>query len=491
MIHSRRCLVAMAVAVLTAVALVLRFGDLWGLDGTLSVDEARLALAARAVVQRGIPAMETGWTYTRGLPATYLTALSFMILGESDFAARLPSVLAGTATVTIMFLLGRAVGGLAGGLFAAAFVAIYPPLVVWSRVAWFYALYVLIYAAALLAIVRAHQSRGERWPIWAGVLVGLATLTHELGAFLLAPLIVLVALERSRSTLIGLAIALACVTVKVALAFALRSPTLAGGWGEVVEYFSPHLEGIPFRFYGRMLVDGRWLMLVIALAGIPLAITRRAWTPAFLWLALALSWLHAVAIIPERPQERYGLTFIVPLTALAVWSAAEWATVAARWIRPSILTAIVLSLTLVVHQDVARALERRAFSPRDGAWLREARAVGIGPGDTIMTDIPTLVGWYIGGLDYWVSSRDYQKYTAAREAARVDIHTGAVLVRNPAEYRQLVAQSHRGQAVWVIASGRSFQWGELVDDDLRNLLERSAVQRINGADGSRLLRLEP
>jgi len=104
-----------------------------------------------------------------------------------------------------------------------------------------------------------------------------------------------------------------------------------------------------------------------------------------------------------------------------------------------------------------------------------------------MTDIPTVVGWYIGDLDYWVSSHEYEKYTTRADDLRRDVHTGAILVRSRGEFERLVARPLAGQRVWVIVSGRNYQWGELVDDDLKSLIDRSAAQRVNSGDNSRIL----
>ncbi len=488
------------VALATAAALWLRLAGLTGWDGTLSVDEARLTLAARGILDHGTPVLPSGWTYTRGVLASYAAAPSLAILGPSDFAARLPSVLAGAALIPVLYLLGATVAGRIGGLFAALFVVAYPPLVVWSRQAWLYAFYVLLFCAALLCIVRAQRSGRRRDQVLAGALVGLTLVAHELGIFLLAPLAVQVALglRRVKPDVVGLGLALAlalgAVLALFVLVTGLRAPTLVGRYGEIAEYFRPHLEGVPFRFYGRMLVDGRWLVLLAALAGFPLAIAHRRSEAALLWLALLPPFVHAVTVIPESPQERYSLTFIpilVVLAALAVRDLATWAV--ARFslqYSPDLLAGVALGLILLAHQNLPRAVERAALSPRDGAWLAEARALGIAPDDLLMSDLPTVVGWYLGGLDFWVSSRDYQKYTVQQDEVRRDLHTGAILVRNRAEFQRLVAQPNPGRTLWLIASGRGYQWGELVDDDLKSFLERAATQRVNSADGFRIYQIQ-
>ena len=116
--------------------------------------------------------------------------------------------------------------------------------------------------------------------------------------------------------------------------------------------------------------------------------------------------------------------------------------------------------------------------------------MGIGSADLVMSDLPTVMGWYLHRLDYWVSSREYNKYTFHAGDPRRDVHTGAVLIRNVTEFQRLVAQPNQGRALWVLASGRSYQWGDLVDDDHKAFLERSASRRISPSDGSRIYRID-
>jgi len=162
-----------------------------------------------------------------------------------------------------------------------------------------------------------------------------------------------------------------------------------------------------------------------------------------------------------------------------------------RWpaSRAALLAGGVLAVIFAAHQDVGRAIDRAALSPGEGAWLRQMRALGIGPDDLVMTDLPTTVAWYIGGLDYWITSHDYEKYVTRSDDVRRDVHTGAVVVRNRADLDRLVGRVHPGADVWVFASGRNYQWGELVDDDLKGYLERSATRRINSGGNTRILLL--
>jgi hypothetical protein len=217
-----------------------------------------------------------------------------------------------------------------------------------------------------------------------------------------------------------------------------------------------------------------------------------------LWLALLPTFVHAALLIPRGPQERYGLVLVLVIAVLAAQGTRLLAErpVAAlaqprflAWRASPFAATIVLGGMLLMHQDVGRAVERAALSARDGAMIRQARDLGIGADDVVMSDVPTTVGWYVGGLDFWISSRDFEKYTTMTDGLRHDVHTGAILVRSRGDFERLVSLPLAGRRVWVIASGRSYQWGELVDDDLKTALERAASQRVNPGDNSRILLL--
>jgi hypothetical protein len=335
------------------------------------------------------------------------------------------------------------------------------------------------------------------------------------GLFLLAPLLALAMIQTltprgSGTTRIGrslpvgpllsLAIAGALAILLWLLITRLRADSLVGAYGEIDEYLSPSVEWARIRFYLRTLLDGPGLMLALALFAVPLAIRARLTSTLLLWLALLPTLVHAAMLIPRGPQERYGLTLVLVIGALAVQGAALVSVPLARLLRrlhwpgaahatPPLVATLLLAATFVGHQDLDRARDRAALSPNEGAWLRLVRERGIGPDDVVMTDIPTTVGWYVGGLDYWLVSRDYEKYTTRADDLRRDVHTGAVLVRSRGELERLAEGPLAGQTVWVIASGRNYQWGDLVDDDLKAGLNRLSAERLNPGDNARILLL--
>lgn len=270
-----------ALACVLLIAAALRVRDLPGAYGTLGVDEARLALAAQGIVERGWPVLPSAKVYTRGLVPALLTAPSLKLLGPTDFAARLPSVLAGILLVPLMFLFGRRLAGTPAGLLAAALAAVYPPLVEWSRQAWFYSILSLLWLLALyLSEIGVARDDRRAWAL--GLLAAaLAVLSHERGA-LLVPLLGLrlltwVRAAADRTARLRFA-ALACIPPALALGllavftFGLRSDTLAGRFGEIDGFLNKDLDLDGLAHYAAFLGAGRgWLILPGLVAAVALS----------------------------------------------------------------------------------------------------------------------------------------------------------------------------------------------------------------------------
>jgi hypothetical protein len=122
------------------------------------------------------------------------TAASFRQRAESEpagifLAARLPSVVLGTVSVYLVYLLGLSLVGRVVGLLAAAFLALMPFHIVSSqRISDPNLLSLVFMTAAVLATVRLMRTRAVADSIWAGVWVGLAGASKYVPLVLAAPL---------------------------------------------------------------------------------------------------------------------------------------------------------------------------------------------------------------------------------------------------------------------------------------------------------------
>jgi hypothetical protein len=146
-------------------------------------------------------------------PLWYLLAwVDSRILGTGEVALRLPSALAGIATVPVAWAIGRELAGERAAVACAALVAFNPLFVWYSQEARAYALFVLMAALAMLCFLRAQREPTPR-RMGAFALAGsLALLTHYFAAFLLIPMALwLVWGPRTRRTALPAAGALAIV----------------------------------------------------------------------------------------------------------------------------------------------------------------------------------------------------------------------------------------------------------------------------------------
>ena len=136
-----------------------------------------------------------------------LLAGSFRLLGPGLVQARLVSILAGLAALLLTYALGRRLADEQTGLLAAAALILLPiavpehgqgslypsalPLLDLARVVRFDVLVPVFTLAALIVLVRPGGSITPTAAFLSGLLVGLATLTHLYGAFMLPVLLVL------------------------------------------------------------------------------------------------------------------------------------------------------------------------------------------------------------------------------------------------------------------------------------------------------------
>jgi hypothetical protein len=154
---SWRCGTIIAVGLLTALALILRLADV---GQSLYGDERY----TYAVVDRSFGAV---WhqVYTTSItpPLDYWLAWLALRLGHAPSLIRLPSLLAGTALVPLLFLLGRRVGGAAAGLVAAGIIALSPFAIFYSTEGRAYEVMVFLVALSTYALLQATAGRGRRW----------------------------------------------------------------------------------------------------------------------------------------------------------------------------------------------------------------------------------------------------------------------------------------------------------------------------------------
>ena len=160
-----------------------------------------------------------GVVHTENSPPLWylITWLDARVLGDGEVALRLPSALAGIATVGVVWAIGQELAGRRCALIAAALVAVNPLFVWYSQEARVYALFALTSAVAMLCCVRARREP-TRGRMAAFALAGaLALLTHYFAAFLLLGMVLwLLRDPPGRRGALGASAVLALVAVALA-----------------------------------------------------------------------------------------------------------------------------------------------------------------------------------------------------------------------------------------------------------------------------------
>lgn len=151
---------------------------LWS-DEDITLDRARMPVAA---MLESLPVEQAPLYYVLMRPWTILA-------GQSDYALRMPSALAGTLAIALAAFVGARLFGRLAGAAGALLVAAQLFAISYGQEARMYALLLALCLAAPAAVLRAEarEARGRparRWWIGAGILAALAALTHHYGALI-------------------------------------------------------------------------------------------------------------------------------------------------------------------------------------------------------------------------------------------------------------------------------------------------------------------
>lgn len=161
----RKNLVLIVLVLIVIWAFVLR---VWGLGiGNMWIDEAISSVAAREILEKCAPELDSGLFYGRALVFHYLLALFIFIFG-GDFGARLISVIFGVGSVVLSFFIAREfedVGGKnnAAGLTAALLTSVLFLEIAYSRQARFYQMFQFLFFLSLFLLYKSKDSKKYAW----------------------------------------------------------------------------------------------------------------------------------------------------------------------------------------------------------------------------------------------------------------------------------------------------------------------------------------
>jgi mannosyltransferase len=114
-------------------------------------------------------------------PLDYLLLKLFLVFGSSDTIVRLPACLYGTASIPIIYFLGRKVFGELPAIIAAIMLALSPMAVAFSQEVRMYSLFLLMALVSYLVIINFLEKPTIKRAAILGVVNGALLLTHYFG----------------------------------------------------------------------------------------------------------------------------------------------------------------------------------------------------------------------------------------------------------------------------------------------------------------------
>jgi hypothetical protein len=315
------------------------------------------------------------------------------VLGTGEVALRLPSALAGIATVPVAWAIGAEIAGPVtspsrrAATVCAALVCVNPLFVWYSQEARAYGLFVLVGALTMLCFLRAAREPTPRRMAAFAVSGSLALATHYFAVFLLIAMVLWLAWDRRTRRA-----ALPAIGVLVVVGAALL-PLISAQGGHGTQWIgrwplAERVEAIP-QYYltgysGAPLGHGIELLVALPiLAGLALGLWRMREPPR--GVALALSIAACGVLIPivlvafgaDYLAPRNLVAAMIPVTAVIAVVVAWPGTGQAGTVLAATIALAFLAISLDVNlsprlqrgnwRDVAKALRGGAGGGRDYA----------------------------------------------------------------------------------------------------------------------------
>ena len=154
------------------------------------IDEATSSIAAKEILEKGLPILDSGMLYSRSYFFHYIQA-GFLFFGNNEFFARFPSVIFGLLTVFLAFKIGKEYSK-TGGIISALFMAVFYLEVFFSRQARFYQLFQLAFFASLYFLYKSRENGKEnRNYLYAALICFAVAFDTQIEALVLAPFFVI------------------------------------------------------------------------------------------------------------------------------------------------------------------------------------------------------------------------------------------------------------------------------------------------------------
>jgi len=430
---------------------------------SLWMDESYSAIAIDQIAETGLPQLESGHYYWRGITHSYPTALFQLIFGKNEAILRLPAALFGIGTILLTYLAGLTFFKRKSiALIAAALVTFGIFDIGWSRQI---RMYTELQFLFLLSVTAFYKYFIEKKPtLKKGLIVILLTLmtveTHLQGMFLFAAYVVILWLNKDRfsssAKQVIMTSAIGAITLSCLLDF-----------GSVIRILNGMLTNFHFYLPNYLTFLGKFhtAVLLMGLLGVVFAFRKK--NREALPIVMIFSLLLLVLCFSHRIAMRY-LFFVMPfLYMLAAYSSVIL--INTKKYRHISLVAIFLLFILNLQNSFAFFPKSDYFLEYDP--LSNSPKLDYTPqpdfkkayqfieknkkgGDLMLVAHTAINKWYLPDSDFYWLGFNFgldpslpDNATVEQDDYLVDVYTGTGIVDDLEILKQLMEENH-GYIIW-------------------------------------------
>jgi len=274
-------------------------------------DETISSIAAISMSENGIPAFPSGFFYSRAILNTFFIAISFSLLGVSEFAGRFPSVIFGSMTIILVYHMGSRWGNKRIGLFAAILVAFSVWEIAWSRQARMYQQLQFLYLLSLYLFYEYVTHRNRKYLYLLVASFAATILSHIFGYALIGVFLLFLAvsfLKEKHYNVLEKKSVLYIVLVSIfLLGLAYNKGVISNVAHTQVDYYDDYIY---------FLKDNLGFALFLAVPGATVLLNRD-WSKGLLLVISVIIPFYVIFFHVLLFATRY-LYFVIPVTLLLV-----------------------------------------------------------------------------------------------------------------------------------------------------------------------------
>jgi len=438
------------------------------------MDEEHVAIFARAIIERGKPVLENGYSTTYYQFIQYwLGAASAKLFGLTELALRFPSVIFGVLTIWAIYLFGGVVFNKKTSLLAAAITTFLTIEILWSRQARPYQALQFLYLIGAYFVYKQSLAEKLNLKLVFGFLISgiMALLFHTNGLIMIfSGIIYLIVCNFNQIKNVKL---LAIILIVIVIPFLSNIKPFALNFGKFNNLF----------YYRVFLMQNYLPLIVFSLAGISSLFIEKKYKRISIFGIFIAAQLLLISFFLRQPFTRYFyiiFPFIILLASYGLIQIVKYVSKKLPWkFSETALMIVAIAFLGVSMKNKFVIVPQKTYSLNEDMqeipevdWKKTYNLVAEklkgSPNAVLITNWNDLPIWFLGegSLDYLVR----------KDSEESDPVSGAKIINSLDKFQELIESEKSG--IIVIDS-----WDDAVPEGIReysrdNLKKELEVDRL-------------